>query len=388
MIYREGEQVISCSDAIAFAVKQARPRVIACYPITPQTWIVEKLAELINNGEMRAKMIPVESEHSAASVCLGAQATGVRTFSATNSQGLLYMFEVLHAISGLRLPTVFALANRAISAPINIWCDHSDIMNCRDASWISFHCESSQEAYDTILQAYKISEDKRVLLPCFVNVDGFNLSHVYERVNIEIQNKVNKFLPEYKPVHAYLKPNKPLSIGALAYPDSYMEFKHQQAKAMNNAREVIKRVSKEFNKTFNRSYGNGLIEKYGTRGAKTILVCMGSVCGTIKSVINKERERIGLVRVRSFRPFPKKELSDALSNAERIAVLDRAYSYGSGGPLYIEVNNALKENNVNVSVKNYVIGLGGREVTKQNIKFIINNVSKRGERIKWVNVND
>ena len=376
-----GKNVISGSDAGAIAAKLCRPSVISAYPITPQTIIVERLAEMVNNGEMKAEMVKVESEHSAASVQMGAQATGVRTVGASCSQGLLLMNEVLHVISGLRLPCVMMVANRAVSAPISIWNDHSDTMASRDTGWIQLHCENNQEIFDTVIQSYKIAEDEKVMLPIMPCFDGYILSHLYESVDVATQSQVDKFLPAFKAVHHYLDPKKPMTIGSVAPPNCYTEFKYQQQKAMSNALKVIKRVNSEFSKEFGRSYGNGLVEEYKLKNADTVLIGMGSVCGTIKSVVDKHKN-VGLLKIKSFRPFPTNDIVRALSNAKRVAVVDKAVSFGNEGPLFTEVKAVCPVKKIN----SFIMGLGGRSITEDDIEFVIKNAG--GEKNFWVNVNE
>jgi pyruvate ferredoxin oxidoreductase alpha subunit len=373
--------VISGSDAAAIAAMLCRPKVVAAYPITPQTIVVERLAEMISNGEMDAEMVKVESEHSAASVQLGAQATGVRTVGASCSQGLALMHEVLHVISGLRLPCVMLVVNRALSAPISIWNDHSDTMAARDTGWIQLHCENNQEVFDTVIQAYKIAEDEEVLLPIMVCFDGYILSHLYDAVDVATQSEVDKFLPPYKPAHSYLDPKKPLTIGAVAAPNSYTEFKQQQQKAMGNALKVIKRVSSEYSKKFGKSYGNGLIEQFKVKDAGTVIVAMGSVCGTIKSVVERRKD-VGLLRVKSFRPFPNDEIIGALSGAKKVAVIDKAVSFGNEGPLFTEIKAVSPVKKTN----GFIMGLGGRPITVEDVEFVIRNAGD--EKNFWVNVNE
>jgi len=347
------------------------------YPITPQTHIVEYLSKFVSDGELNSRLIKVESEQSAISSVIGAQATGVRTFTATSSQGLLYMTEMLFIASGMRLPIVMAVANRAVSAPINIWNDHQDSISIRDSGWMQFYVESSQEIMDTIIKAYKISE--KVNIPSMVCLDGFNLSHVYEPVDILGQGEVDKFLPKYNPKYK-LDWKNPITMGSLGAPNTYMEFKYQQQKAMNNTIKTIKDVNKEFYKLFGRKYGDGLVEIINP-DAKTGIIAAGSITGTIESVIKKYKN-VGLVKLKTFRPFPKKELIKACSNFENIAVIDRNISFGFGGAKYGEIKSILPDK----KITNFIMGLGGRDITENDIKFVIKNVKK--EKEIWVNVND
>ncbi len=352
------KKIQECSKAVAEAVKLCRPKVIAAYPITPQTHIVEALADLVGNKELDAEYINVESEHSALSACVGAQATGIRTFTATCSQGLALMHEILFVASGLRLPIVMAVANRALSAPISIWNDHSDSIAARDSGWIQLYVESSQEAFDTIIQAYKIAE--KCLLPVMVCLDGYILSHLYEPIDNLTQQEVNKFLPEYNP-KIKLDPKNPMTIGAIADPNYYMEFKKEQHDAMLNSIKVIEQVNDEFKKEFKRSYGNGLIETYNIK-AKKLFVAMGSVCGTIKELVDRNKE-YGLIKIKCFRPFPEEELKKIIKNKELI-VVDKDISFGNEGALAIEIKT------ISGDVKGVIAGLGGRDITIDGLKKI------------------
>lgn len=374
--------VISGSDACAIGAKLCRPKVIPMYPITPQTVVAERLAEFVHNDELKAEMILVESEHSAASALMSAQATGVRTFTSTSSQGLALMHEILFIISGLRLPCVMGVANRALSAPINIWCDEQDSISSRDSGWIQLFCESAQEILDTTIMAYRIAET--VQLPVMVCFDGFILSHTYEPVNIPTQKQVDDFVPEYKPEFK-LDIEKPITVGCVAGPDSYMEFRKQQYDAMLDSLKVIKEVSSEFKKEFKRNYGNGLIETYKINDAKYALVALGSVCTTARQAIDelrKEGKKVGLIKVKSLRPFPEQELNKLFSKIKYAAVLDRNISPGQSGALYSELKSALF-NNTKTKISNFIAGLGGRDIKVDDIKSFFKNV--KSNTVNWVN---
>ena len=362
---------ILCSQAIAEAVRLCKPQVIASYPITPQTLIVEALAEMVANGKLDAEFIDVESEHSALSACIGAQACGSRTFTATSSQGLALMHEMLFITSGLRLPIVMVNVNRSLSSPLNIWGDHSDAMASRDAGWIQLYCESVQEAHDTIFQAYKIAENSRVMLPIMVCIDGFNLSHVSENVDLLDEKQINNFLSNYNPEYK-LDINKPITFGTIAYPTDYYKFKEQQQEAMSNAFEIIKKVNSDFKQLTGRSYGDGLIEVYNLQGAEQVIIALGSQCSTIKYVINEMKskgKKVGLIRIKSFRPFPEKELINLCKNLKRIDVIDRAISLGNHAPLFTEVKATL--DHCNLKINSHVLGLGGKDITPETIKEVI-----------------
>ncbi len=328
------------------------------------------------DGEIDCEYLNVESEHSAMAACIGAQATGVRTFTATSSQGLALMFELLHVASGMRLPIVMAVANRALSAPLNIWNDWSDSISCRDTGWIQLYCKNPQEAQDTTIQAYRIAEE--VLLPVMVCVDGFYLSHVYEPV--DVPENAKGFIQDYKP-HVMLDTKKPVSQGEYAGPEIFQEFKEQQSIAMNNALASIQKVNAEFGRKFNRRYGNGLIETYNMP-AKHAIVTMGTLAETIEYVIEKNRiNDIGIVRIKSFRPFPDDELKKSLSKTESIGVVEKDISLGTGGALWSEMRF------IEAPMSDFICGLGGRDVTENDIKNIIESIRKKKEGIFWVGSN-
>ncbi len=379
------KKVIEASMAVAIAAKLCKPSVIAAYPITPQTHIVERIADFVYDGEMDAELINVESEHSALSACLGAQATGVRTFTATASQGLALMYEILFITSGMRLPVVMAVANRALSAPINIWGDHSDTIAARDSSWLQFYVESAQEALDRTIIAFKVAENKNVLLPAMVCLDGFTLSHVFEPVEIPEQKEVDSFLPAYEPLYK-LDPAKPVSMGPIAFPNSFMEFKHQQQKAMLCSLDIIKKIHEEFSKLFGRSYGNGLIEEFMTKDADYAVIAMGTITATARHVVEelrKQGKKVGLIKVKTFRPFPEQEIIKATENFKAIAILDRDISYGQHGALFSEIRSALQHKDI--IVNNFIVGLGGRDVTSNHIKAAFDKTIKAKETItEWL----
>ena len=378
------KRVIEASHAIALAAKLCRPEVIPVYPITPQTHVAEEFANIVNNGELKAEMIDVESEHSAASAIVGAVAVGSRCFTATSSQGLALMFEILPIISGMRLPCVMAVANRALSAPINIWNDHSDAVSCRDQGWIQLYVESAQEALDTVIQGYKISEDKNVMLPLMVNFDGFTLSHVFEQVDIPEQRQVDSFLPKFRPLFR-LDVSNPMTFGPIAFPDTFMLFKQQQQQAMENAVDVIKKANADFKKAFGRSYGDGLLELYKMDDARHAVIGMGTLCGTAKVAVDSLRQqgkKVGLIKVRSLRPFPEKELQHAMQNLESAAVIDRHISLGQKGPLCTDIRSAVYCNDI--QILGYIAGLGGRDITLKHFEKIFNELAAGKQRGEWL----
>jgi len=364
------KKVIEASTAVALGVKLCNPAVIPMYPITPQTHIVERLADYINDGLLKSEMIHVESEHSAISAALGAEAMGVRVFTATASQGLALMHEILFVVAGMRLPVVMAVANRALSAPINIWNDHQDSISERDTGWIQLYVESAQEALDTLIQAYKIAENRKVLLPVMVCLDGFTLSHVYEPVDIPEKKDVDKFLPKYNPLFK-LDPEKPVTMGPIGFPNTYMEFRKATHEAMLNSIEIIKNANDDFKKSFNRAYGNGLIETYKINDAEYAVATMGTACGTTRVVVDelrKQGKKVGLIKIKSFRPFPKQEIISCCKNLKGIAVLDRNISLGNEGALYTELRSAFYNQEKKPIIKGFIAGLGGRDITPDHIR--------------------
>jgi pyruvate ferredoxin oxidoreductase alpha subunit len=364
---------IEVSLAIAEAAKLANVDVVSAYPITPQTHIVERLAELVANGELDAEYIPVESEHSALSACLGAAATGARVFTATAGQGLELMHEALYIASGMRLPIVMAVANRALSPPINIWGDHSDAMAVRDTGWIQIFTENGQEVVDNILCAFRIAGDQRALLPVMVHLDGFHLTHMIEPIYIPEQDEVDRFLPP----HNYpmpLDPDRPVTMGGFGPPYVYTETKKAQVENLDASRYVIAECWAEFGEIFGRSYRP--IESYRSGDAKTILLTMGSFGETAAGVVDKMRaegKSVGLIKLRLWRPFPFAELREAVKNAEVLIVLDRAISFGGpGGPVCSEIKSALYSEKKKPKIASIVGGLGGRDITVADFEAIIN----------------
>ncbi|WP_424353889.1 pyruvate synthase subunit PorA [Methanobacterium sp. MBAC-LM] len=379
-------KVITANRAIAEAVKLAKPKVVPVYPITPQTTISEYLATFVANGDLEAEYIRVESEHSAISAAVGASGTGVRVFTATSSQGLALMHEILFAAAGLRNPIVMGNANRALSAPLSIWNDQQDSISQRDTGWMQFFAEDAQEALDFVLQAYKISENEKVLLPSMVCVDGYYLTHTVEPVDIPTQEEVDEFLPPYKPTHSYLDPKDPMSLGTFTDPNYYMEARHDMEVAMEGAKDIIRNVNKEFAEKFGRKYD--LVENYMCDDAEVIIIAMGSLCGTIKAVIDnmrKEGHKVGLLRVIAFRPFPKEDIYNAIKNADRVAVLDKNISLGIGGVLFNEIKAKM-----DVDARGFILGLGGRDVSNEDIRNIIKITknSTESDTINWIGLKE
>jgi pyruvate ferredoxin oxidoreductase alpha subunit len=362
---------IEVSLALSEAVKMADADVIAAYPITPQTHIVEHLAELVADGELDAEFIPVESEHSAMSTCIGSSAAGARTFTATSSQGLALMHEILFMPPALRLPIVLAVANRAMSPPISIWNDHSDIMAERDIGWIQLFAENGQEVLDLTLQAFRIGEDPEVLLPVAVNLDGFTLSHVIEPIIFPEDEEVKRFLPPYRPA-VRLDPDHPISIGPFGIPEIFTESKKASEHALLNSKKTIIQVWKEFKDIFGRQYQP--VETYKTEDADTILVISGSIAETAMTAVDemrKEGKKVGLARIRLWRPFPDEEFKAAVARASRVAVIDRALTLGAhGGPVFMEIRSLLYPLEKRPAVFGFSLGLGGRDATRDDFKYI------------------
>jgi pyruvate ferredoxin oxidoreductase alpha subunit len=382
-------KIIEGSRSVAEFVTLCKPNVISAYPITPQTHIVENLAQIVADGQLRAEFVNVESEHSAASVVLGASATGARTYTATTSQGLLLMLEVLYNIAGLRLPVSLTCANRAVSSPINIWNDHQDAVTARDSGWIQIFVENNQEAGDAQIQAYRIGEDKEIMLPVMVCMDGFVLTHAYEPVDIPDQKDVDKFLPPYKPEY-YLTPRDPLTFGAMVGPERYAETRYMIQETMEKAKSKIEKVANDFKNAFGRYYG-GLIDKYQANDADTLIVGMGSMLGTIKDVVDKMRsqgKKIGIVKVRSFRPFPNEQLYDALKGAKNVIVFEKALSLGKGGILCSEIRSLFdsKSRNAPSNFSNFIVGLGGRDITQNSLLGAIERAEKQPTQLDFVDL--
>lgn len=376
------------SRAVAGIIKLCKPGVISAYPITPQTHIVEELARFVADGQLNAQFINVESEHSAASVVLGAVATGVRAYTATSSQGLLYMSEVLFNIAGLRLPLVMTCANRAVSSPINIWNDQQDSVSMRDTGWVQFYAEDIQEAADFHLIGYRLAEDKSVMLPVMVCMDGFILTHGIETMDMPSQEQVDKFLPTYKPLYK-LDPQNPITMGHLAEPDYYMEARYAIQQTLKDALDLIPKITVEFSQVFGRKY-NGLIEEYRTRDAERVIVAMGSVCGTIKEVIDELRlkgKKVGLLKLTTYRPFPAGEIYEALKNVPKVAVLDRALSLGAYAPLAVETKAVFfgKKKGPRV-ISSFIVGLGGRDITKDSIKEILRLLNTKEKCAEFIDL--
>jgi len=384
------KEFLEGSRAVAEIVRLCKPGVISAYPITPQTHIVEELARMVSTGELNSQFVNVESEHSAASVVLGAAATGVRAFTATSSQGLFYMAEVIFNIAGLRLPLVLTCANRAISAPINIWNDQQDSISLRDAGWIQLYAENNQEAADFHLIGYRIAEDKSIMLPVMVCMDGFILTHGMEAVDIPQQQEVDKFLPTYQPLYK-LDTAEPMTLGLLAGPDYYLETRFALQETLKEALALLPKLSAEFKNVFGRDYQDCLIEEYYSKDAEKVIVAMGSVCGTIKEVVDqlrKKGKKVGLLKIISFRPFPAARIYEALKNVPKVAVLDKSVSLGaSAGPLALEIKAAFcgKKKSPQV-ISSFIAGLGGRDITLNSVKEVFSKLSSKEVNLEYIDL--
>lgn len=369
---------LSGNEATAIAMKQINPDVVAAFPITPSTEIPQYFSTFVANGEVDTEFVAVESEHSAMSATIGAEAAGARAMTATSANGLSLMWEMIYIASSLRLPIVMALVNRAVSGPLNIHNDHSDAMGVRDAGWIMLFSENNQEAYDNMLMAHRIAEHKDVLLPVMVCQDGFITSHSIENIQLESDEDVKKFVGEYKPEHYLLNDKEPMAIGPLDLQTYLFEHKAQQGEAMKNAKKVIKEVAEDFEKWTGRKYE--FFEKYKLDDAEIAIVCMNSTAGTTKAVVDKLREKgvkAGLLKLRMFRPFPAEEIAEALSHLKAVAVLDKADSLNAaGGALFEDVTSAMYVNKKQVPMVNYVYGIGGRDTTEKQLESVYSDLAE------------
>ena len=375
---------LSGNEAAAIAMKQINPDVVAAFPITPSTEIPQYFSTFVSNGTVDTEFVAVESEHSAMSACVGAEAAGARAMTATSANGLSYMWEMIYIASSLRLPIVMSLVNRAVSGPLNIHNDHSDAMGVRDAGWIMLFSENNQEAYDNLIMAHRIAENKDVLLPLMVCQDGFITSHSIENIELIEDDKVKGFVGTYKPEHYLLNDKEPIAVGPLDVQSYLFEHKYQQAEAMRNAKKVILDVSKDFEKMTGRKYS--FFEEYRMDDAEIAVVCMNSTAGTTKTVVDELREKgikAGMVKVRVFRPFPSEEIAEALGNLKAVAIMDKADSLNAmGGALYEDVISSMYTAKKQVPAVSYVYGIGGRDTTSNNIHEVFDylaQVAKTGE---------
>lgn len=363
---------MSGNEAVAYAIRQINPDVMPAFPITPSTEIPQMVSNYIANGEIDTEFIPVESEHSAMSACIGSEAAGARTITATSSAGLALMWEELLLAASNRMPIVLTLVNRTLSGPININCDHTDGMGARDTGWIQIYAENNQEVYDNLLQAYRIAEHKDVRLPIMICQDGFITSHAVQNIELMEDAPVKAFVGEYEPEEYMLNPGKPVSVGPYSITNYVMEGRKNQLIALENAKQVILNVAKEYAQISGREYG--LFEEYRTADADYIMLLIGSAAGTAKQAVDELREegkKVGVLKLRVFRPFPAEEIAEALKNCKAAAILDRCESYnGNGGPLGAEVMAGLYRKKIYISATNYIYGLGGRDFTTDDAKAV------------------
>ena len=375
---------LSGNEAAAIAMKQINPDVVAAFPITPSTEIPQYFSSFVSNGQVDTEFVAVESEHSAMSACIGAQAAGGRAMTATSANGLSLMWEMIYIASSLRLPIVMSLVNRAVSGPLNIHNDHSDAMGARDGGWIMLFSENNQEAYDNLLMAHRIAEHKDVLLPLMVCQDGFITSHSIENIELLEDDKVKEFVGKYNPEHYLLNHKEPIAVGPLDLQAYLFEHKAQQAVAMRNAKKVIAEVSADFEKLTGRKYS--FFEEYKMEDAELVVVCMNSTAGTAKATVDKlraEGTKAGLLKIRMFRPFPSEEVAEVLKNAKAVAVLDKADSLNAaGGALFEDVVSGMYVSKIHVPTVNYVYGIGGRDTTVKDIEKVykdLEEVAKTGD---------
>ncbi len=386
----EENRFISGNDAVAIGAKLARPHVISAYPITPQTVVVERLSEMVESGSLKAEFMHVESEHSAISAAMGASVVGARTFTATSSQGLLYMVEGLYYAAGGRFPIVMMNANRSLALPWSIYGDQSDSLSQLNSGWIQVYVEDAQEALDMVIQAYRIAEDPAVLTPFMVNLDGFVLTHTYEPVSIPDQTRVDEFLPPFS-TNNKMCFEKPMNMGMSTTPQDNQEYKFQQHRAILSSVEAIKRVDAEFGELFYRRYG-GLVEEYLCNDAEVVLITLGSITGTARAVVDRMRNegrRVGLLKIRYMRPFPVDELIRVCENVRRVGVVDRDISFGYEGTVFTNVNSALYRMSNPPETVNFICGMGGRDVSKENIEemFLLllkDSGLKQPERVRFI----
>jgi len=376
---------LSGNEAFAEGVRLAKPHVISAYPITPQTIVVERLSEMVEDKSLKSEFIHVESEHSALSCAMGASAIGARAFTATSSQGLLYMAECLQYASGGRFPIVMMNANRSTALPWNIYGDQRDSISQLDCGWIQVYVEDAQESLDMALQSFFIAENEKVSIPVMVNLDGFVLTHTYEAVEIPSQEQADEFLPPFKTENR-MDFDNPKNMAFSAGPDSNMEFKLQQHKAMLDSKAVIELADKRFSEIFGRSYG-GLIDTYKTDDAEYILITFGSITGLVREVVDElraEGRKVGLVKLRYLRPFPDTEIAEAVKNAKAVGTLEKDISFGYEGTVYTNVNSALIKNGIAIPSYNFIAGLGGRDISKEDIFHMFEQIEKGGEYVNFV----
>lgn len=380
---------LSGNEAFAYGVRLARAQVISAYPITPQTIVVEKLSEFVEDGSLKAEFIHVESEHSALSCALGASSVGARAFTATSSQGLLYMAEVLPYVAGGRFPVVMMNANRSTALPWNIYGDQRDSLCLLDTGWIQAYAENAQEALDFALMSYYIAEHEKVQTPFMANLDGFVLTHTYEVVDVPTAEQADEFLPPYKTENK-MDLDTPRNLAFTGGPAVNYIFKYKEHRGMMNAKAVIKEAEERFEKVFGRHY-TGLVEEYKTENAERIIVTLGSITGLVKQIVDAKREqgeKVGVLKIRYMRPFPKAEVVNALKNAKAVAVLEKDISFGSEGTVYTNVNSALLAGEVQIPTQNYVGGLGGKNISEEEINSIFEDLKSPDRKVHFLGIEE
>ena len=380
-------QFLSGNEAFAYGVRLARPHVISAYPITPQTIVVEKLSEFVEDGSLKSEFIHVESEHSALSCAMGASSVGARAFTATSSQGLLYMAECLPYAAGGRFPIVMMNANRSTALPWNIYGDQRDSLSQLDSGWIQAYAKDAQEALDLALMSFYIAEHKNVSTPFMANLDGFVLTHTYEVVDVPTQEQADEFLPQLKTENKMSLSN-PKNLGFSAGPDTNTFFKYKEHTGLLNVREVVTEAESRFEGIFGRHY-SGLTESYKTDDADYILITLGSISGLVREIVDKLREhgeKVGLLRIRYMRPFPNEEIAQAVKNAKSIAVLEKDISFGNEGTVYTNVNSALQKSGISIPTSNYIGGLGGKNISPQEIENIFEELKQETSSVKFLGI--
>ena len=378
-------QFLSGNEAFAYGVRLARPHVISAYPITPQTIVVEKLSEFVEDGSLKAEFIHVESEHSALSCAMGASSVGARAFTATSSQGLLYMAECLPYAAGGRFPIVMMNANRSTALPWNIYGDQRDSLSQLDSGWIQAYAENAQEALDLALMSFYIAEHKSVSTPFMANLDGFVLTHTYEVVDVPTQEQADEFLPPLSTENK-MSLSEPKNLGFSAGPDTNTFFKYKEHIGLLNVRDVVNEAERKFESIFGRHY-TGLTESYRTEDADYILITLGSISGLVREIVDKLREKdkkVGLLRIRYMRPFPNEDIAEAVRNAKAVGVLEKDISFGNEGTVYTNVNSALQKENINIPTSNYIGGLGGKNISPEEIENIFDSIAEKKAYVKFL----
>ena len=380
-------QFLSGNEAFAYGVRLARPQVISAYPITPQTIVVEKLSEFVEDGSLKSEFIHVESEHSALSCAMGASSVGARAFTATSSQGLLYMAECLPYAAGGRFPIVMMNANRSTALPWNIYGDQRDSLSQLDSGWIQAYAENAQEALDLALMSFYIAEHKRVSTPFMANLDGFVLTHTYEVVDVPTAQQADEFLPPFETENK-MSLTKPKNLGFSAGPDTNTFFKYKEHTGLLNVKETVTEAESRFESIFGRHY-SGLTESYRTDDADYILITLGSISGLVREIVDSLRdmgERVGLLRIRYMRPFPNEEIADAVKNAKAVGVLEKDISFGNEGTVYTNVNSALQKAGISIPTSDYIGGLGGRNISPGEIKNIFEKLKQEKSAVKFLGI--